>query len=97
MKKKDWPLDAWQCPFCTFHASSIEAMVNHFRDKNLGSKSDHDYNYIRARFKIEPIKRYDITPFAYSGEHELTGYDSTKDPYKKKMKISAFETNRRKH
>lgn len=85
MKKEDWPKDAWQCPFCDYHASSLEGGGN------------HSYKYIRARFRIEPVKRVKIKPSVYTGKSELVGYDASKDPNNYRMKPTAFETNRRKH
>lgn len=97
MKQKDWPTDAWQCPFCDYHASSLEGLINHFRQKNQNGGGNHSYRYIRARFRIEPVKRMKIKPLLYSGEIELVGYDASKDPNNYRMKPTAFETNRRKH
>lgn len=96
MNKEKWPQDAWQCPFCEYHASSLEGLINHFRQKNQDI-GNHSYKYIRARFRIEPIKRLKIKRDNYSGVSELLGYDASKDPNNYRMKPTAFETNRRKH
>lgn len=96
MKKDKWPKDSWQCPFCTYHASSLEDLVKHFRNVNEKG-GNHAYKYLRARFRIEPIKRLKIRGQNYTGKGEMVGYNPSKDPNNYKMKFVSFETNRRKH
>lgn len=97
MKQRDWPKDSWQCPFCDYKANSLEDLVKHFRVKNRNGGINHPYKYIRARFRIEPIKRYNIKFSSYLETMALIGYDASKDPNNYQVKYSSFETNRRKH
>jgi hypothetical protein len=96
MDSAEYPTDYLQCPYCCFHASSIEALVTHFRETNSKScKVKHPYKYIRKRFNIDPKRKINITQ--YSIENELVGYDANKDPENYQHRFVAFETNRRKH
>jgi hypothetical protein len=96
MGNNDYPTDSLQCPYCKYHASSIEALVAHFREVNGDStKVNHPYKYIRKRFNIEPKRKINISQ--YTGENELVGYDANKDPENYQHRFVAFETNRRKH
>lgn len=96
MKKDKWPKDSWQCPFCSYHASSLESLVKHFRDVNQQG-GNHSYKYLRARFRIEPVKRLNIKVQNYTGDNEISSYDASKDPINYRMKPVPFESNRRKH
>lgn len=97
MKKENWSNDPWQCPFCSYLASPLVRLVNHFRERDQNGDNTHSYRYIRTRFRIEPIKRLNIKVYNYSGQSALQGYDESRDPNNSQLKYTPFETKRRKH
>lgn len=86
LKREMWPSDPYECPYCSYKASSMEALIDHF------DKLKHPKKYIHQRFRIDLSKRK-VKLHNMASSSNISTYKSTSV----KACCVNFEANKRKH